>query len=96
MPSLIVDDYYHNYECPSCDRSFNSAKALYQHCHNTSFHSWCADCEITFDDDDDLRWHQLWGEAHRTCEVCEEVFLNANNLRVSCSVSTHLVPSGIA
>jgi len=37
-------------------------------------------CQVTFDDYDGLRVHRLWAEAHRTCEVCDEVFDNANNL----------------
>lgn len=58
MAAVTFDDQHGDYYCPACNRGSNSAAAVYQHCEDTSLHSWCASCLLTFDDAADLRRHQ--------------------------------------
>lgn len=83
MSNIIVDEQYDTYECEQCNRGFDSSNALFQHCNNTRLHKWCAECLLTFDTDSDLRGHKFWAPAHTTCDMCSEVFENANNLKVN-------------
>lgn len=77
-----------DFECDTCDRYFRSQHAANQHM--TDVNHWaessesevpefeCNHCDVAFDDEDDLRDHEV--KEHFYCDPCNRYFKNWNNI----------------
>jgi hypothetical protein len=58
--------------CKSCERHFDSGRALKQHLQTSSRHAWCNRCERSFASDAAKLQHMTDSSAHHICNTCPD------------------------
>lgn len=77
------------YDCNWCDRSFNSARAQWQHKEDKNhFDYQCGCCDETYETEELREEHEI--EDHHYCYDCDRQFTNRNNIQQHLRSAVHM------